>query len=75
MADLPLSCLVCGTLQIKKRTRTLFRKELGSSTNCLVEDGGLEPRLFYAARYYIHYLSLKVRTVCTPVPLPNTDRE
>ena len=27
----------------KKRTRTLFRKESGSSTNCMVEDGGLEP--------------------------------
>ena len=26
----------------KKRTRTLFQ-ELGSSTNCMVEDGGLEP--------------------------------
>ncbi len=26
----------------QKRTRTLFQ-ELGSSTNCMVEDGGLEP--------------------------------
>ena len=28
---------------IKKRTRTLFRKESGSGTNCLVDDTGLEP--------------------------------
>ena len=27
----------------KKRTRTLFRKELGSSTNCMVDGTGLEP--------------------------------
>ena len=27
----------------KKRTRTLFRKESGSSTNCLVDGTGLEP--------------------------------
>ena len=27
----------------KKRTRTLFRKELGSSTNCMVEHQGVEP--------------------------------
>ena len=27
----------------KKRTRTLFRKESGSSTNCLVEITGIEP--------------------------------
>ena len=26
----------------KKRTRTLFRKESGSSTNCLVDGTGLE---------------------------------
>ena len=26
----------------KKRTRTLFRKELGSSTNCMVDGTGLE---------------------------------
>ena len=28
---------------IKKRTRTLSRKELGSSTNCMVDGTGLEP--------------------------------
>ena len=27
----------------KKRTRTLFRKESGSSTNCMVDGTGLEP--------------------------------
>ena len=27
----------------KKRTRTLFRKESGSSTNCMVENTGIEP--------------------------------
>ena len=27
----------------KKRTRILFRKELGSSTNCMVEHQGVEP--------------------------------
>lgn len=27
----------------KKRTRTLFRKESGSSTNCMVELTGVEP--------------------------------
>ena len=27
----------------KKRTRTLFRKESGSSTNCMVEHQGVEP--------------------------------
>ena len=27
----------------KKRTRTLFRKESGSSTNCMVENSGIEP--------------------------------
>ena len=27
----------------KKRTRTLFHKELGSSTNCMVDGTGLEP--------------------------------
>ena len=27
----------------KKRTQTLFRKESGSSTNCLVDGTGLEP--------------------------------
>ena len=27
----------------KKRTRTLSRKESGSSTNCLVENSGIEP--------------------------------
>ena len=27
----------------KKRTRTLSRKESGSSTNCLVENTGIEP--------------------------------
>ena len=27
----------------KKRTRTLSRKELGSSTNCMVDGTGLEP--------------------------------
>ena len=27
----------------KKRTRTLFRKESGSSTNCMVGQAGLEP--------------------------------
>ena len=26
----------------KKRTRTLFRKESGSSTNCMVDGTGLE---------------------------------
>ena len=29
----------------KKRTRTLFRKELGSSTNCMVGQAGLEPAI------------------------------
>ena len=29
----------------KKRTRTLFRKESGSSTNCLVGQAGLEPAI------------------------------
>ena len=27
----------------KKRTRTLFHKESGSSTNCMVENSGIEP--------------------------------
>ena len=27
----------------KKRTRTLFHKESGSSTNCMVDGTGLEP--------------------------------
>ena len=27
----------------KKRTRTLFHKESGSSTNCMVEITGIEP--------------------------------
>ena len=27
----------------KKRTRTLSRKESGSSTNCMVENTGIEP--------------------------------
>ena len=29
----------------KKRTRTLFRKESGSSTNCMVGHEGFEPPL------------------------------
>ena len=29
----------------KKRTRTLFRKESGSSTNCMVGQAGLEPAI------------------------------
>ena len=33
----------------KKRTRTLFRKESGSSTNCMVGAGGFEPPKLKAA--------------------------
>ena len=29
----------------KKRTQTLFRKESGSSTNCMVGQAGLEPAI------------------------------
>ena len=42
----------------KKRTRTLFHKELGSSTNCMVENTGIEPenevtavRIDFVAQY------------------------
>ena len=34
----------------KKRTRTLFRKESGSSTNCMVDGTGLEQHVPSAAK-------------------------
>ena len=38
-----LRTLAAGPPVNKKRTRTLSRKESGSSTNCLVGQPGLEP--------------------------------
>ena len=34
----------------KKRTRTLFHKESGSSTNCMVDGTGLEQHVTSAAK-------------------------
>ena len=42
----------------KKRTRTLFRKELGSSTNCMVEHQGVEP--WHRSPGLSHFESLKL---------------
>ena len=41
--------LLTQTSDKQKRTRTLFRKELGSSTNCMVGAGGFEPPKLKAA--------------------------
>ena len=41
----------------KKRTRTLFRKESGSSTNCMVEHQGVEP--WHRSPGLSHFESLK----------------
>ena len=38
-----LRTLAAGPPVNKKRTRTLFHKESGSSTNCMVDGTGLEP--------------------------------
>ena len=35
--------LLAQTSNKQKRTRTLFRKESGSGTNCMVDGTGLEP--------------------------------
>ena len=40
-----LRTLAAGPPVNKKRTRTLFRKESGSSTNCMVGQAGLEPAI------------------------------
>ena len=42
----------------KKRTRTLFRKESGSSTNCMVEHQGVEP--WHRSPGLSHFESLKL---------------
>ena len=42
----------------KKRTRTLFHKESGSSTNCLVEHQGVEP--WHRSPGLSHFESLKL---------------
>ena len=40
-----LRTLAAEPLINKKRTRTLFHKESGSSTNCMVGQAGLEPAI------------------------------
>ena len=40
-----LRTLAAGPPVNKKRTRTLFHKESGSSTNCMVGQAGLEPAI------------------------------
>ena len=42
----------------KKRTRTLFHKESGSSTNCMVEHQGVEP--WHRSPGLSHFESLKL---------------
>ena len=42
----------------KKHTRTLFRKESGSSTNCMVEHQGVEP--WHRSPGLSHFESLKL---------------
>ena len=45
----------------KKRTRTLFRKESGSSTNCMVGRAGYELRNSYYSLY--HPVTCKKRVI------------
>ena len=53
-----LRTLVVGLPVNKKRTRTLFRKESGSSTNCLAEHQGVEP--WHRSPGLSHFESLKL---------------
>ena len=46
----------------KKRTRTLFRKESGSSTNCMVEHQGVEP--WHQSPGLSHFDSLATTANC-----------
>ena len=51
----------------KKRTRTLFRKESGSSTNCMVEHQGVEP--WHRSPGLSHFESLKLLDEAGPLRL------
>ena len=51
----------------KKRTRTLFHKESGSSTNCMVEHQGVEP--WHRSPGLSHFESLKLLDEAGPLRL------
>ena len=51
----------------KKRTRTLFHKESGSSTNCMVEHQGVEP--WHRSPGLSHFESLKLLDEAGPARL------
>ena len=53
-----LRTLAAEPLINKKRTRTLFHKESGSSTNCMVEHQGVEP--WHRSPGLSHFESLKL---------------
>ena len=56
-------CSPSAELQInKKRTRTLSRKESGSSTNCMVEHQGVEP--WHRSHGLSHFDSLATTANC-----------
>ena len=53
----------------KKRTRTLSHRELGSSTNCLVDSTGLEPLCRHLVAAFGALQAKKWRNICAFQPL------